>query len=305
MKPFLILLFLSTALASEGQITPADSSVQVIGYWNKNDLETFKVEVKKYKIKGDDTLDVEIIKNQIDIKILDSTSNSYTIEWLFKNYDFTNASQLTKSLAAVPKDMKVIIKTDEMGSLTEIVNWKEIQEELKKVFLLAGQQLKDNPEAQTMLQNLQETFTSKDAIETQLLQDINHYYTFHGGKYTLNDDVENTQVSNGVPGNPVKVLTSVQLAQLNVDEDTAVIKYWKEFDPKQMTDATYAYLKNMMKSTKTQLPPRDQFPDIIYAEYVGATVHGPSGWVVFSFFQKKASSEDGMMRVEERQIEIQ
>ncbi|MEJ0029365.1 MAG: hypothetical protein WDO15_02880 [Bacteroidota bacterium] len=251
----------------------------MIGYWSKNDLETFKVEVKKYKIKDGDTSDVEILKNQIDIKILDSTSNSYTIEWLFKNYDFTNANKLTKSLAAVPKDMKVIVKTDEMGSFVEVVNWKEIQDELKKVFLLASQQLKGNPDAKAMLEDMQELYTSKESIESRLLQDIQHYYTFHGGKYTLNDDVENTQISNGVPGNPVNVLTSVSLAQLNVDEDTGVIKYWKEFDAKQMTDATYAYLKNMTKSTTVKLPARDSFPDITYSEYVGSTVHGSSGWV--------------------------
>jgi hypothetical protein len=305
MRAVFTLVFFSMILASHAQIIPGDSAIQVIGYWNKNDLETFKVETKKYKIKNEDTVDVEVIKNQIDIRILDSTANSYTIEWLFKNYDFSNANKMTKQLVGIAKDMKVIIKTDEMGSFQEVINWKEIQEELKKVFVLASLQLKGNPQAKAMLEDMQEQYTSKEVIESSLLQDIQHYYTFYGGKYTLNQDVENTQVSNGVPGNPVNVLTSVQLAQLNVEDDNAIVRYWKEFDTKQMTDATYAFLKNMTKSADVKLPPRDKFPDITYSEYVGSTVHGSSGWVVYSFFQKKASTEDGTMTVEERQIEIQ
>ncbi|MEI9918864.1 MAG: hypothetical protein WDO14_08670 [Bacteroidota bacterium] len=304
MRTFLSIIFALVISAASAQIMPADSSIQVIGYWSKNDVQTYNVVNKKYKVKGEqDTVDVETTKYQVDVKVLDSTATNYVIEWHYKNFDISGSNQFTKSISSIFKDMKVVIKTSDLGAFQEVVNWKEIRDEVKTAFVAIRQKYKNLADVDQVLKNVEEQMSSKAAIETYAILDILQFYTFHGGKYTLHDDIETNLVSNGIPGKPVDVLMTVQLSEINEGEDNAVLRVWKEFDKTQMTDATYEVMKNLTKSTKEKLPPRDEMPEISYSEYIGARVHGGSGWIIYSV-QTKQTSTGGSTTVEEREIEI-
>ena len=303
MKGVLVIILALGILTVEAQIMPADSSIQVIGYWSKNDVQTYNVVNKKYKVHGEDTTDMETTKYQVDVKVLDSTATSYTIEWYYKNFDISGSNRFTKSISSIFKDIKVVIRTSEMGAFQEVVNWKEVLDEVKKAFVLIRQQYKDTPNVEPVLKNVEAQLSTKQSIETYAILDILQYYTFYGGKYTLHDDIETNLVSNGIPGKPVDVQMTVQLSEINTEEDNAVLRVWREFDKKQMTDATYEVMKNLTKSTGAKLPPREEMPEITYSEYTGSRVHGSSGWVIYSFQTKQTSTSESKT-VEEREIEI-
>ena len=73
-----LFLFSSTLF---GQISVKDSTVQVIGYWAKQETQSYNISYNKFKIKSKDTISRELMNYEVDIKIIDSTANSYTIEW--------------------------------------------------------------------------------------------------------------------------------------------------------------------------------------------------------------------------------
>jgi hypothetical protein len=304
MKVIVTIVFALVVFTGNAQLISTDSSVQVVGYWSKNDMQTYNVASRKYKVKGQDTLDVEVTKYQVDVKVVDSTANSYTIEWFYKNFDISGSNKFTQSISSVFKDIKVIVKTNEMGTFQEVVNWKDVRDEVKKAFGLMREQLKGTPNLEPIIKNVEDMFSTKQSIETYAILDILQYYTFHGGKYILHDDTETNLVSNEIPGSPIDVLMTVQLAQLNFEDDNAVIRVWKEFDKKQMTDAAYSMMKNLMKSTNNKLPPREQIPEITCSEYIGSVVHGSSGWITYSLKSRTTSTSDSKT-VEEREIEIQ
>src|SRR5690349_4032043 len=101
------------SLCAAGQINMEDSTVQAIGYWDKNEKQSYSVNTDKYKLKGEDTTSKENMKYDVEITILDSTAQSYTIEWFYKNFLMDTNSELVKKIMSVAEDMKVIIKTDE------------------------------------------------------------------------------------------------------------------------------------------------------------------------------------------------
>lgn len=303
MRRLFFLVGVLIAFAASAQVNPADSSIQVIGYWSKADKQSYAVVDSKYKVHGTDTANRQEIKYNVDITVIDSTANSYTIEWLYKNFDVTGSDKFTKSLASIFTNVKVIIKTDEMGAFTEVVNWKEVRDEIKKAFGEIKKQYKDVPNIGTILSTAEASLTTKEAIESTAIQDIHQFYTFHGGKYILNSDVETKLVSNGIPEVPVDVLMTVRLSEINFDDDNGVIRYWKEFDPKQMTDASYAVMTRLAKNSGAKLPKRTEIPEIQYVETVGSRVHGPSGWIIYSFLTKQTSTGSDS-EVEERVIEI-
>jgi hypothetical protein len=281
MKVALSILVILFPVPSFAQINLNDSSMQVVAYWSKKEKQSYKVIDSNYKVVGSDTSDREAIKYNVDITVLDSTTNSYTVEWLYKD--------------------KVIIKTNEYGAFTEVVNWKQVRDEVNKAFVTISKKYNE-PAMQQVLKNVKEMYTTKESIESAAIQDIQQFHTFHGGKYVLNEDIENKLVSNGVAGAPVDVLTTVRLAELDGENNFGVVKYWKDFDSKQMTDATYQVMKQMTTSTGAKLPAREEIPEITYQEYIGSTIHG-TGWVIYSLHSKQTDEGD-QITVQRREIEI-
>ena len=128
-----------------GQINEKDSTVQVVAYWSKLDQQSYNVSYEKIKIKSSDTISKELMKYEVDVKIIDATENSYTTEWFYKNFTIDTDNELVKKLTSLSDDMSVIIKTDELGSFVEIVNWKDVKEYLTKVTKELEKELKDIP----------------------------------------------------------------------------------------------------------------------------------------------------------------
>lgn len=80
MKIYLAVIVLLFSLTVKSQINPADSTVQVVAYWNKNETQTFELRHTKSKIKGNDTIITSNISYKADVTVLDSTATSYTIQ---------------------------------------------------------------------------------------------------------------------------------------------------------------------------------------------------------------------------------
>jgi len=137
------ILLLSSSLFA--QISMKDSTVQVIGYWAKQETQSYDVSYEKFKIKNNDTISRELMKYEIDIKIIDSTENSYTIEWFYKNYSIDTENELVRKLTSIANYISVKIKTDEFGAFIEIVNWEDVRDYLTKVTESLKDELKAVP----------------------------------------------------------------------------------------------------------------------------------------------------------------
>ena len=159
--PYLILLILFT-LSSFGQINMEDSTVQIVGYWYVGDKQSYTISEEKYKINGTDTTDKSFFTYDVDILIKDSTEDSYTIEWKYSNYIISDSQNVfLNKVLSILQDMTVELKTNELGAIIEVINWKEIQgyantaiEELKK-------ELKDIPNIDAVLEQTKSAFSSQ------------------------------------------------------------------------------------------------------------------------------------------------
>jgi hypothetical protein len=164
--------------------------------------------------------------------------------------------------------------------------------------------MKDTRDADVLIKNLEAQFSTKQAIETTVIPDILQFYTFHGGKYVVSQPNETKTVSNGIPGHPVDVTMTVWVSAFDRENDFSTVVVQKAFDQKQMTDATYALMKNMTKSSKVKAPSRESIGEITFTDATASQVHGSSGWVIYSFSTRKTSQDD-QMKVEEREIDLE
>lgn len=167
-KKLLSTLFLATGLTTFGQINIADSTAQVITYWDKGEKQNYSVTTKKIKLKGTDTASKDITTYDVEITVLNQADKSYTIQWLYKDIKTNSTNQTIQKLMNITKDMKVIFKTDELGAFTEVVNWKEIRDYIQKATTSLSKEFAVILEMDKLLKQIAMTYSSKEALNQPL-----------------------------------------------------------------------------------------------------------------------------------------
>lgn len=286
-----------------GQINEKDSTVQVVAYWSKLDQQSYNVSYEKVKIKSSDTISKELMKYEVDVKVIDATENSYTTEWFYKNFTIDTDNELVKKLTSLSDDMSVIIKTDELGSFVEIVNWKDVKEYLTKVTKELEKELKDIPNYKKIIEKVMNVYATKESIEANAIKDAIQFYSFHGVKYKLNEEINiKLEVANNFGGKPFETDVTYSLDEINSEAGNSIIRMKQVVNSEQLTDATYNYLKKT-GTFGTNIPDRKDFPFLTNETFTASRIHGETGWIIYSIETKKIRAEE-TTNIEERIITI-
>lgn len=128
-KAILSSLLVCIVTTLPAQINLNDSTVQVVAYWSKGDSYDYLYDYYKYNIQGKDTISWERTISKINITVIDSTENSYTLQAV---YDTPNAirsgsdsisRELTSRISRTFGNDTVIVETNELGTIKRLVNF--------------------------------------------------------------------------------------------------------------------------------------------------------------------------------------
>lgn len=292
MKNISLLLLLSLFYISGfSQINMADSSVQVIGYWDLNEKHSYQIIQEKYKIEKNDTTDRESTKYKVDITIKDSTANSYTIDWFYHDYDIQSNNELLQKFATLTQDMIVTIKTDELGALQSIENWQDISKFIKKALKKLKKETKDIPNMDTYIKQIMQQYDSKEEIELAAIAEIRLFHTFHGAKYLLEDEIRaNVKTPNLHGGEAFDTQVTLWVDEINPNDNDFIIRMHQSVDSMQLTKSTYDYLKNMSNTLEIQGIDIKDFPTCTNDIYTASLLHG-TGWVLYAIETKEVEAD--------------
>ncbi len=281
-----------------------DSTAQVIGYWSVGDGESYKVSLRKIKLRESDTVSNILMTYNVDITVIDSTEDSYLLQWVYSNYHTSVENELLEKISSLMEGQKVILETDEFGRIKNVKNWKEIAANQKKAIEEIKKEFKYIASANRLFEQIEKTFISKSGIETSAIQDARQFYTFHGGKYTLRDTILSILQTPNIynPKKPLDTKVILHLDELNKDEGTFIISLSQEVDSDQLTKATYEYLKEISKAMKTQRVKKKDIPKLKNMTTIVSKIR-ENGWLIYSK-QKKIVSTPVATNIEERIIEI-
>lgn len=281
-----------------------DSTAQAISYWSKGEKQTYSFSLQRIKLKGTDTTSNELMTYDVDITILDSTANSYEIEWFYHNYKSNSTNEWVKKISALSEDLKVVIVTDEMGVLKGVKNWEEIRDYMKKTLSTVRAEFIKVPQMEQVFRQLEGMYTSREAIESAAIQDVQQFHTFHGARYRLGEVLEFDMKTNNMykPDNPFDTRVTVNLDEINPDDNNFILRSTQEVDSEQLTVNTYEYLKSLADKMGTVAPKREEVGDLSNTTETASRIHG-TGWVLYSI-QTKTVEAPGASNVEERIIEI-
>jgi hypothetical protein len=287
-----------------GQINMNDSTAQVIGYWDMNEKQSYIVTQEKFKIKDSDTTSREFYKYAVDMTIVDSTANSYVIDWFYKDYEIQSDNELIQKLASITEDMTVRVRTDELGAFQEVINWKEVRDYILKGTKLLKKETKNIPNMDKFIKQLEGMYSTKESIELGAVKEMQQFYTFHGAKYEFGQEYNaDMKVANLYGGEPFDTKVTVWLDELNPDDNNFIIRMQQTVDSEQLTNATFDYLVKMSETMKVPAPKKEEIPPLTNDTWTASRIHG-TGWIIYSIETKETKAE-GQTNIEERIIEIQ
>jgi len=302
-KKLLSTLFLATGLTTFGQINIADSTAQVITYWDKGEKQNYSVTTKKIKLKGTDTASKDITTYDVEITVLNQADKSYTIQWLYKDIKTNSTNHTIQKLMNITKDMKVIFKTDELGAFTEVVNWKEIRDYIQKATTSLSKEFAVILEMDKLLKQIAVTYSSKEAVESAAIKDIRQFHTFHGAKYKLGEILKGQlKVPNLLGTEPFDSDFTIYLSEINEADNNFIMRATQEVNKEQLTNATFDYLTKMANIMKIKSPKREDLKDLKNETLTASRIHG-TGWIVYSV-QTTTVTSDNLTNIEERIIEL-
>lgn len=303
MKLRLLVIALTFTELIFGQINMVDSTVQTIGYWNKNETQSYVITIDKYKINHLDTTSHETFKYDVDILVKDSTADSYILEWKYKNYEVKTDNEIMKKIMSMSQDMSVIVKTDELGAFKEVVNWKEVRNYMKNLTSQLSKEYKDAPTLVKLIKQVENTYNNKETIESSTINEIQQFLSFHGGKYKLGEVYEgNLKTHNMYGGEPFDNEFSMSLDTIQIEDNNYILRLNQSVNSEQLLEATYNYMKLSMKTMGLPEPNKNDIKGITNQTDLASRIHG-TGWIIYSI-QTKTVSSDKTTNIEETIIEI-
>jgi hypothetical protein len=199
--------------------------------------------------------------------------------------------------------MQVIYKTDEMGGFIEVINWKEIRAYNQKAIAVLRKKFGTAPEIEKMLKQIENSFSTKEAIEAASIKDIQQFHSFHGGKYKLHEEIsDKIKVPNVLTNIPFDADYSLYLDEINETDNNYIIRSSQVVDSTQLMDATFQFLSNLAKSMNIKAPKKEDIKGLSNDIQLASRIHG-TGWVVYSI-QTTTVNSDNQSNIEERIIEV-
>lgn len=150
-KAILSSLLVCIVTTLSAQINLNDSTVQVVAYWSKGDSYDYLYDYYKYNIQGKDTISWERTISKINITVIDSTENSYTLQAV---YDTPNAirsgsdsisRELTSRISRTFGNDTVIVETNELGTIKRLVNFDKLRSRYLKAAEMTAEALSAQP----------------------------------------------------------------------------------------------------------------------------------------------------------------
>lgn len=251
MKIKLLVLFFFCAISfSNAQINLADSTVQVVSYWGLNESYNYEIAQKSYTYTDGNLTKADSTKMRVNVSVIDSTENSYTIKWKFTDYDIKGLEQVPE-LEKLLKERQFIYRINELGSFEELLNWEEIRDNTKAITDISFGLMNLTDSIKTMVEAISGPINTKHYIETKGIEAVQLFHTFMEAALTKGETLEfDVPVPNNFfPDQPFMAKGRLWLDEIYPEEDAYIIRYEQQVDKEQLNTFLKAYMKKLAEAT--------------------------------------------------------
>lgn len=210
----LLLLYIAfsanvSAQVQTAEASSADSLINVIAYFCKNDTMGYNFRHVKMKVIDNDTTINYYCENEFRLIVRDSTSQGYKIELQpisnhFETPEDSVMTQMMEKLTNSLGDVPLIFTTDEYGTIQHVENWREVRDFARKMSKALTDSLYAlRPEMETSVarQRLEASINMQFANEQAVLnsyEELAIMFCLHGKSFRIGK-TETDVTDNGYP----------------------------------------------------------------------------------------------------------
>jgi hypothetical protein len=286
---FLFIVLLSaTSFIVVAQNRTTDTSATCIAFWKNKDTRVYQIKHTKEKtdlVKGKS---ISAATYEAHLKVIDSTAAGFTIEWVYKNFTTSGASEQTlNSLHSIMEGLKIIYKTDDVGSFSELVNWQQVRD-----FAISSYEkaLAGKPQTKEFVAGLNQVkaiFQSKENIQTVLIKEVQLFHSPYGIEYSTGGTIVATELPNVTGGTPFPATVTLMLNELNKKQDYCKISLNQVIDKGKAGPIMSAMLKKLSSTPiKDEAEIDKQIKDMEMTDINQFTFAISSGWLNRIFYSR-------------------
>lgn len=235
LSSLIIVFFASTNLFSQIDTT----KVAFVSYWSIGDSYNFKVTKINQQWKEDQLTKDQKQEYIANFTVIDSTDNSYTINWSYEN-DLENKFNIPQELLerfSKYKLTEIKYKTSEVGDFLDVCNWKEVGEIMNSMFddIIAVLGENDNKKKDALklaMQPLKQMYSSKQGVEQLVLKELQYFHFPMGLEYDITEPIiYDEELPNMFGGEPIKAKAKLYFDDVDFEESFCVVKQEMSLNP--------------------------------------------------------------------------
>lgn len=282
MKLIFSILFLVIGSSLFGQIDMQDSTATAIAYWQNGEQQNYKVTEDELIMSGEDTIYFNQDHYEVAIKVVDSNSVNYILEWQVSNLWSVEENAIKAQLFDAQSQIPFLILTNEYGADISVLNWEDVKTHMDKSCDSLSQIYLELPKYVDQINKYKNKYKSKESINEMTIKGAQQLFGFHGAKYKLGETIKGKiKLPNNYGGDPLSADAIMLLDEILPTNNTYILKFFQNVDPLQLKAVTYDYLKSL-NIDASELPSFADFPTITKQIWGGTEIHSSTGWVIFS-----------------------
>lgn len=145
--------------------------------------------------------------------------------------------------------LKIIYKTNDLGSFSELLNWQEVRDFYFNTLEKSLSSNPENKETNTAMNQVKAMFQSKESVEAVLIREIQLYHTPYGTEYTLSGETIETVLANISEGPPFPAKITIKLNELNPEKDYCNVSLNQTIDKEKAGSIIIDLLKRLAGSS--------------------------------------------------------
>lgn len=290
------------------QVLP-DSTVSIVAYWTPGEKYSFECKTDQYRVneKGDTTWTSR--ESEIrTIEVISQTKDSYELAITYSDYwnSDPTAAEMVNMVERKFGGMKVMLKTDEMGSPVEITNLPELVKYTERSLKPMVSSMMKNPgmdgiPEKKLLRFLRDKYCTYDAICNSIYDDLGKLFYFYGMNYKLDEEYEfEDRLASLIPGmDSLDCTSSVWIDTDLTDDYSVVIREYSEVPSEQLKDLAVHGGLNIAKLLAKNDVTDDMIASVadsvssslksiimVMEDYVSEEVHLDTGWPLRYYYDR-------------------
>lgn len=259
----ILCLFWMTSLQLKAQINEADSSVQVVAYWQMEEELTYGILQTEMAISEVDTTIQHSLYYEVNRRILDSTESSYKTKWSYDSFYIYAPNDLKIKSLKLGRDAPLMVQTDEFGQLEKVLNWQKV----RAVALDTTSYLKGKygtiPSLAMFIEALENDFHSEAAIKNNVLWELQHYHLFYATKLKLNEVYDgDIRMPNPFGAQSLQAQVRVYLADFDIEKRTYEVRAVQRVEQEGLRNSYYGYMQERAHLMGEDVPTWEDLADM-------------------------------------------